>query len=763
MARGTGRENGRRRGKRADGKARSGRRPGRQARLRSKTEGLRGASPGGRREGGGPGEPGREREGIVREIDPPSAAGQQVRVEERSGARWQVGCPGEARDVGDRIAFVPLPAVAETAGAPPGGLPRGEMIRLLAARRTEWVCTLHESRAGLQLVPFGGIEAPDLSLARRDARDARDGDRVVVVPLSGKGRSGKRRSGAERGARSGRHRDRPVRVVEVLGPVGSPDADHRALVWKHRLPRDFPRRARIEAASVDEEMPEAELARRVDLRHLPFITIDPASARDHDDAVFAEERAEVRLERVSGAGAVPSEVAPAAAAGPRWAHRLWVAIADVSHFVGQGSAIDSEARRRGNSFYFPDRAIPMLPERLSSGVCSLRPAVDRLAVVAELRLLPDGQVGDALFHEAVIRSHARLAYEEAADWLSSTASSPSRGDDEPVWGESLRCLDRIATDLLRRRAEAGAVLLELPELAIEVDDAGRPVDCAVRERNRAHVLIEEAMLAANRAVASALDRAGRPTLHRVHLPPPPQKLSALALLLEQLGLEPEGELEDPRVLAGVLERVKGTPSEERIHMAALRSMSQARYALEPRGHHALQFEHYLHFTSPIRRYADLEVHRALKRLLAGVSESKRLEAKHAERSARLAIWLSGRERLAVDAERDAAALACCALLSGREGESFGARVTAASEFGLFVRLDSPAASGLVPIRTMEGEWIHDPEAEVLRAPRSGARIGLGDAIEVRLMEVDSDRGRLAFTLVQEPQPEGLRPSRGGAS
>jgi len=697
----------------------------------------------------------------VREVEAPTAAGQTVYVEARSGERWRVECLGEALTVGDRIAFAPTDGSGApiAAGRGRGGAPgrsrvrEGAMVRLLEAPRAEWVCTLHERDGRLRLRPFGGLEAPGLSLRRRDAAEARDGDRVVVVALATRSRRPQR---APRG--STRRRTRAVRVAEVLGPAGSPEADHRALVWKHRLTTDFPRRTRLEAASVDEAIPRPELARRLDLRHLPFITIDPASARDHDDAVFAEESSPDRLRSLPRGAPRAVDFGDEGVSQPPkrrgWARRLWVAIADVSHFVPEGSALDSEARRRGNSIYFPDRAIPMLPEHLSAGVCSLRPDVDRLAMVVELRLTAEGDVADALFHEALIRSHARLAYAEAAAWLDRAA--PQAVPDEPVWGGSLRCLDRIAGQLLRRRRETGAILLELPEIAIEVDEYGRPVDCAVRTRNRAHILIEEAMLAANRAVAAALDRAGRPTLHRVHLPPSPRKLLVLAALLERLGLDvgDEGELAEPRVLNRILEQVKGSPSEERVHTAALRSMSQARYELEPRGHFALHFEHYLHFTSPIRRYADLEVHRALKRWLADGPGPARAERARRERGARLAIWLSGRERLAIDVERDAVALACCALLSGREGTRFAARVVATSDFGLFVRLASPAASGLVPMRTLPGVWRHDPDEELLIGPRSGARIGVGDEVEVRLLEVDSDRGRIAFGLEQGPGDEG---------
>ncbi len=668
-----------------------------------------------------------EREGLVREVGVPAAAGQQIVVEDLDGAYWSIECLGEPVELGERIVFEPI-------GRPDAR--RGEMVRLLDGTRREWVCTLHRNQASrrLRLVAFAGLSMPDLTLAERDTRGASDGDRVVVVstdvaerPSSVAKRRGRRRAAGLR-----------VRVVEVLGPAGNPDSDHRAIVWRHRVARAFPRRARLESDSIPEAISTAERERRLDLRHLPFITIDPATARDHDDAVFAEERARETLSLVDATG---ERSAPRSRA--RWTHRLWVAIADVAHFVAPAAAIDAEARRRGNSFYFPDRVIPMLPERLSTQLCSLHPAVDRLVVVVELRLLADGRVADALFHEAVIRSHAQLSYEEAARWL---AKPDAQASDAPVWGKSLRWLDRIAKQLFTVRREAGAIGLELPEIRIEFDDSGRPVDAVVRERNSAHSLIEEAMLAANRAVAAALDHAGRPTLHRVHPPPRDQKLAAFSLFLDRLALRDDADLSEPGAIARVLESVRGTASEERIHLAALRTMSQARYEADSRGHYALRFDHYLHFTSPIRRYADLEVHRALKHLIRGGSQMAAAGMRDGEAISRLAVWLSGRERVAIAVERDAESLACCAILQGREGERFRARVSSVSEFGLFIRTESPAAQGLVPMQTLEGEWRHDADEEILIGPRGSSRIEVGDTLEVQLLEVDSDRGRLAFRM-----------------
>jgi len=676
----------------------------------------------------------------VREIRPPAIDGQILVSEDREGSRWQIECLGEPVDVGARILFLPLG---------PKDSRRGEMVRLIEAPRKQWICRLRRVPNGLRLTPFGGLDGPELILAEKDSKAANDGTRVVVVAMEATRKAGRKsgRPSRESGNQTERGRGPlariPVRVVEVLGMPYTPDSDHRALVWKHRLTTQFTRRGRLEVEEIEEALAPAELERRVDLRHLPFITIDPATARDHDDAVYAEGRPTDPVALVEPPGARrPDRKRPT---GATWTDRLWVAIADVSHFVKQGGWIDAEARRRGNSFYFPDRSIPMLPERLSSDLCSLRPGVDRLAMVVELRLTRDGEVADSLFHEAVVRSRDGLAYEDAARWLSGDRMDDST--EQPVWADSLRYLAVIADALAKNRRKAGAITLELPEVEIVLDDEGCPIDARLRARNRAHLLIEEAMLAANRAVARRLDFTERETIHRVHPPPSGQKLEALSNLLDRLGVAVEGDLALPGFLAKVLEDVKGMPSEERIHVAALRSMSQARYEAESRGHYALRFEHYVHFTSPIRRYADLEVHRALKRMLRGVAPAGAEKGKTSDASARLAIWLSGRERVATEVERDATALASCAIMSGREGERFEAGVTGATEYGLFIRLESPAVSGLVPMRTLEGYWTHDPEDDALLGERSGMRIGLGDRISVRLLEVDPDRARIAFKLV----------------
>ncbi|MFK7897557.1 MAG: ribonuclease R family protein [Myxococcota bacterium] len=693
----------------------------------------------------------------------PSAAGQRVEVEDGNGETWRVDCLGEPVPVGTRILFEPLTGAEAR---------QGVLVRWVEAERESWVCTLRRGSWGRSLAPFSGLSLPRLSLAERDAKDAKDGDRVLVAPIQK--RNDKKKG---RGRRTDeRAPEQPVRVIAVLGPVGNPDADFKAIAWKHRLPREFTRRARVEAEEFEAELSAKELGRRLDLRHLPFITIDPSSARDHDDALFAEMRRAPALSVVKpGSGEDNSETAEEESTPRGWDRRVWVAIADVAHYVEAGGWVDSEARRRGNSFYFPDRSVPMLPERLSSDLCSLRPDCDRLAMVAELRIGEGGAVVDALFHEAVIRSHARLSYEEAAEWLARDSSESTAGDGpSPGWLASLRCLAEAAERWQALRRKEGAVSLELPETEIVLGENGAPVDARLRARNSAHGLVEEAMLAANRAVAQALDRAERRTIHRVHPPPSPRKLEALSQLLEGLGIGDALDLTEPGELARMLERVQGTPAEERIHIATLRSMSQARYEPESKGHFALQFKHYLHFTSPIRRYADLDVHRALKRMLRDQPEPVLAAPSGAETEAEgglagLGIWLSGRERVAMEAEREADALACCALMQGREGERFEAKVTGTTDFGLFIRLDAPAVSGLIPMRALEGYWNHDPGTDSIVGGRSGRRISLGDRLAVRLGEVDSERSRLGFRLAgsgmirTEPEQAALTQVRPASS
>ncbi len=671
---------------------------------------------------------------------------------ERLGARYRVARAdvliegrldsvrdGAAQVVADdgsvwQLEHADAPTGARVLIEPRAGAPgRADLVRAIGGPRGDFVGVLLPDGWA---VPWR--DDPRASGALRIPRAAWSGARpgdVISAQLAaapGKRGRGRERPGKEPARRRGRRPTPPAvsegRVVEVLGPLGTPEADFRAIVWRHRLPLEFPPEAEAEAEAHEAALPADALSRRLDLRDKPFVTIDPATARDHDDAVFVEP-------------------APARSAGADGV-RLWVAIADVARFVPEGSALDEEARRRGNSVYFPDRAIPMLPERLSGELCSLRPDTDRLVLVVAMDVSRDGVIRHAEFHEAVIRSRARLVYDDAAIVMEGGAT-PAIPD--AAVREQLVRLAAVGKRLTARRFAAGAIDFDLPSAEIVLGDEGHPTDIVESPRTLAHRSIEEAMLAANRAVAEHLLAREVPTLFRIHEPPLPEALAALRELLESLGLldrrGASGELDAPAIQRAV-QRAAGRPEERLVNSVALRSLRQARYDAANRGHFALAFDAYLHFTSPIRRYADLVVHRQLRDLLDG---SPAARARLQRRGERLAGWgaaLSWCERAAMEAERDAVGLKKCVFLQGRVGERFGSTVTRVSRHGLHVTLDPFFIEGLVPIRTVPGYWDFDEAhfAWIARGRRD--RLQLGDRVEVALKRVELLRGWIDFELIR---------------
>jgi ribonuclease R len=626
-----------------------------------------------------------------------------ARVVDDAGTSWRIVAPAEALRPGQRVLVQPL-----------GRRGRAALVSVLEAPRATRVGILSRRRNAGVVTPYRDDARWRVRIAARDLGGARDGE-VVVIEARERGRSeGRRGRGRERGA--------PAwgRVVEHLGPPGTPEADFRAVVWRRRLPVAFPQEARAEAASAPERPEPAEVARRVDLRDRPFLTIDPATARDHDDAVCVAE------EERGGA-------------------RLWVAIADVSHYVAEGSAVDREALRRGNSVYFPDRAIPMLPERLTGDVCSLREGVDRLVLVVELVIDREGAVRRRSFYPAVIRSRARLSYEEASAVMEE-GDPPAAMEAELA--EQLRALARVALRLMERRFAAGSIDFDLPSAEIVLGDEGRPVDIVEAPRTLAHRAIEEAMLAANRAVAGALLEAGVATVYRVHEPPAPGDMADLQRLLEGFGLLPhaKGDGLSPLDLAEALRRVEGRPEERLVHRAALRSMRQARYAARNLGHFALAFEAYLHFTSPIRRYADLVVHRSLQKILRDGAQVAASELE-SERLAAVAARVSQRERTAMEAERELVDLTKCAFMARHVGREFDGTITGAAPHGIYVTLDAFAVDGLVPAATLPGEPAFDARAFALVARRGGRRYQLGDPVRIRVEGVNQVKAWITFSLL----------------
>lgn len=512
---------------------------------------------------------------------------------------------------------------------------------------------------------------------------------------------------------------RVKRLVEAGGESARAAA---AMLAAYRIPRTWP--AEIDQVEVPSSVPRGIADARKDLRGMPLVTIDGADARDFDDAVFAVPR--------------------------RNGWRLVVAIADVAHYVKTGSALDREARERGNSVYLPDRVVPMLPEKLSNGICSLVPREDRLAMVCDMRVSRQGRVSGHEFYEAVIRSHARLTYTEVGRFLEG-----ERLQVEDDVAASLGALHDVYRALKSRRDERGALDLDTRETSIELDDDGMPTAITPVERNDAHRLIEEAMIAANVAAARHLESRGdateRPTppVYRVHEPPSAEKIEALALALRLAGERLPNASPSPAELGAVLARArsKSTWPAWIWETLVLRSLAQARYEPRRLGHFGLALSTYAHFTSPIRRYADLLVHRMLKGERTSLDD---LEA--------AAAHISMTERRAEDAERAVDAWLKCAFVEQHLGETFSGTVAAVVEFGLFVEIDGLFVQGLVHISKLGRDYYHyAPESMTLVAERSGARFALADRLEVVIEEVSVATGRIDLAL---KSPRGGRRRRG---
>ncbi len=610
-------------------------------------------------------------------------------VVEDTGAVWHISNPSGARR-GDRVLLVPSDPSRR----------HGDVLGVVEGSRETWVGIYHARGRRAEVTPYRDEGDWRIPIDRRDRAGAADGDVVVVARGPGRGGGG--------------------RVLEVLGPPGSPEADCRAVSWRHRLPAEFSDEVLAAADAIPEELDPREIARRVDLRDRPFVTIDPASARDHDDAVS--------VEATQNGGA-----------------RLWVAIADVSHYVVAGSPIDLEALRRGNSVYFPDRVIPMLPERLSGDLCSLRPGRDRLALVVELQLDKAGAVTRRGFYPAVIRSRARLSYAEAAQAMDGKAAG---GEASDAWVASLQLLGTISHRLTDRRIAAGSLDFDIPSAELVLGDDGRPVDIRKAERSLANRAIEESMLAANRAVAEALEAAGVSAIYRNHEPPGPDENETLGELFSAFGLLERGWRRgtalSPLAIAGALRRIEGQPAERLVHGTALRCMRRALYEAHSRGHFALAFPHYLHFTSPIRRYADLVVHRALGALLAGGVGDARPESLEG-----VAARISWCERVATEAEREVVDLAKCAFMAPRVGREFDGSISGVARHGLYVTLDEWFVDGLVHVSTLPGYFRFDEKRFTLVAKRSGVRFRLGDRLRIRVDAVDLIAAHINFSIVSE--------------
>jgi ribonuclease R len=507
-------------------------------------------------------------------------------------------------------------------------------------------------------------------------------------------------------------------VVEVLGAMEDAEVQTRLVILKHGIPDEFPPAALAEAARITPDISPRALKGRLDLRQLPMVTIDGEHARDFDDGVCVAKK-------------------------PGGAYTLYVSIADVSHYVAPDSALDREAQARGNSVYFPQRAVHMLPPGLATDVCSLRPEADRLAVTVILDYDRRGRLQKAKFTRAVVRNHARLTYLLVNDLL-----DPRNRKLRDRHRGLLKMLAWMAelTQLLRqRRWERGSLLMSLPEAEVVLDDKGWPVDVRRVDLLISHQIIEEFMIAANQAVAEYL---GEFSLFRVHERPDAAKMAAFRTYLKSLGFSlPREAHRDPRVLRQFLDEVRQTELAPMVQLMLLRSLKQARYAGENLGHYGLATEWYTHFTSPIRRYPDLQVHRLLLAKLTGKNPPFSLAPEDLEAQA---SHLNKRERVGIEAEREMLARMQVRCLAHRVGETFSGRITGVNAFGFFVSLNEIYAEGLVRLVDLPNDYYkYDESRQRLLGRKTRLSFALGDPVRVRVAHVDVRRRHVNLVLAEE--------------
>ncbi len=620
--------------------------------------------------------------------------------------------PDEMRQLldGDRVAV-------RLTGSGPRGRRAGTVMEILE-RGKQSVVGRYVRERGIGYVVEGGRSARHYLVPDAHRGGATDGHFVKIEIIS----------------YPGINREAQGKVVRLLGsPEEDPAVATDAALEIYGLPAVFPPEVRRDAAALGVEVKAGDKAGRTDLRELPLVTIDGADARDFDDAVYAEPMA------------------------GGW--RLLVAIADVSHYVRAGEPLDREAAHRSTSAYFPDRVVPMLPEQLSNGLCSLNPDVDRLCVVCEMRVSAAGEVGDARFFRAVMRSRQRLVYEDVQ-----AARDGNVGVRQRLKGvqTQLDNLYGVFASLERARRRRGALELELPEAQITLGTNGRIASISLRQRNDAHRLIEECMIAANVQAAKFLQRRHLPTLYRVHAGPDEEKFENLRLMLQALGAKVTSQARArPREINRILAALRDRPDYPMLATAVLRTMAQAVYQPANIGHFGLGLATYTHFTSPIRRYPDLLVHRGIGHILDhGKPAAYRYDVPAMELLGRLT---SERERRAEEAARHVEARYKCAYVKDRIGEVADGVVSGLTHFGLFVTLTALNVDGLVHVTSLRNDYYHLEQGGLrLAGERSGRSYGLGERLRVRILRVDVDEARIDLALEDDAATPAQRTRRQAA-
>jgi ribonuclease R len=595
---------------------------------------------------------------------------------------------------GDRV-------IAAIDRRPRGRSPEGRVLEVLERARETVVGTFHRTKRVSFVAPLGEKLEQEILVHGAERSDAEDGD-VVVVRI---------RSFGDR-------RSRPTGVIEkVLGPLADPGVDVLAIAHQFELSLEFPQEVVADAERAARERAADPGPSRTDRTDLLCFTIDPADAKDHDDALSIRLLPEGRAE-------------------------VGVHIADVSHFVTPSAAVDREALARGTSVYLVDRAIPMLPAVLSSDVCSLMVDESRFAVSVFMVLDREGRVHERRYERTTIRCRHALSYEDAQTVLDGT------GSIGPDMDEALRGLDDFARGVRESRRERGALDLDLPEAKVVLDDEGAPLDIQQRERRESHRLIEDYMILANEVVASDLEARGLETLYRVHEPPAAEKIEELAEALEPLGIAvPKRKSAKPRDLQQLLVEPRQPELHTLVSTLVLRTLKKARYDTRNLGHFGLASGGYAHFTSPIRRYPDLVVHRVLA---AAFLDGPPLTEAEAEALEAVAVHTSEREQAAEAAERATVDLKKVEFMERHLGDTFSGRVSGVAPFGFFVRLEAYFVEGLVHVRSLEDDYYDfRPGGYALVGSRSGRSFRLGERVEVQVMRVDKEARHIDFLAIRK--------------
>lgn len=582
---------------------------------------------------------------------------------------------------------------------------QGHVVKVLERGQQRLVGVVQTDGQRTFLAPMDPRVAPGIPL--RDPGPARSGQ-VAAVEMT----------------RYGTGYEPPeAKLQRVLGAPDDPEVQAQAVIFRYGWPQDFSEEARREADRRGPRVDPAEAASRRDLRALTTFTIDGETARDFDDAVSIDR-------------------------APAGSYRLYVSIADVAHYVPRGSAVDGEAYARGTSVYFPDRALPMLPAALSGGICSLKAGTDRLCRTALLEVNRKGEVERTEVFQSVVRSDARLTYTEVGRILVDRDASVIGRYAGLV--EPLRVMEDLAHLLMERRTARGSLDFELPETEVVLDERGMPTDVRRAERTIAHRIVEEFMIAANEAVARCLRERKFPCVYRVHEGPDEDTLDAIAPFLSTLGypLRRSAEKVSPGDLRRVLEACRGKPEERVLNRMLLRSMKQACYDPDNFGHFGLASDAYLHFTSPIRRYPDLMVHRLLDQAMTGRRPDPKAREELAAHLREAADHSSARERLAMDAEREMVDLKKAQFMTDKIGQVCTGVITDLAGFGFFVELDAWFVEGLVSFRSLQDDFYRYYEtAHVIEGQNHGRTFRMGDAVTVRVVRVKLFQGEIDFELL----------------